>query len=224
MFRTFPLSIIRSFTMYTQQWFMSYRFAVYTVKNSWWWTEELSETCRVLFQKWIWEICLSSWFYYKNLRVQMRNGIRNKKLTPWGGGGGPRVAQKYQIHTQRPVTLSGEHSGHFSETFVTRVLSKQNRCLSKTLGRAMTAGDLVGHYTGPPLRQVWFTKCLQATNKVPTVTHDVHSNKCTGIKYSNIKTWGNPHFLAFLRDVINKEKHNNIYLCHRYAITYLWHE
>jgi len=24
---------------------------VYTVKNSWWWTEELSETCRVLFQK-----------------------------------------------------------------------------------------------------------------------------------------------------------------------------
>jgi len=30
---------------------MSYRFAVCTVKNSWWWTEELSETCRVLFQK-----------------------------------------------------------------------------------------------------------------------------------------------------------------------------
>jgi len=26
-------------------------FAVCTVKNSWWWTEELSETCRVLFQK-----------------------------------------------------------------------------------------------------------------------------------------------------------------------------
>jgi len=24
---------------------------VCTVKNSWWWTEELSETCRVLFQK-----------------------------------------------------------------------------------------------------------------------------------------------------------------------------
>jgi len=25
--------------------------AVSTVKSSWWWTEELSETCRVLFQK-----------------------------------------------------------------------------------------------------------------------------------------------------------------------------
>jgi len=36
-------------------------------KNSSWWTEELSETCRVLFQKWIWEISASSWFYYKNL-------------------------------------------------------------------------------------------------------------------------------------------------------------
>jgi len=29
---------------------MVYVIAVYTVKNSWWWTEELSETCRVLFQ------------------------------------------------------------------------------------------------------------------------------------------------------------------------------
>ena len=95
MFRTVPLSIIRSFSLYTQQWYMSYRFAdslraglgrsvlillascqqtcmTYTVavcivKNSWWWTEELSETCRVLFQKQIWEIGASSWFYYKNL-------------------------------------------------------------------------------------------------------------------------------------------------------------
>jgi len=74
-------SIIRSFSLYTQQWCMSYRFAdrlragsgrncssilillassqqacmtytitVCTVKNSWWWTEEQSETCRVSFQ------------------------------------------------------------------------------------------------------------------------------------------------------------------------------
>jgi len=73
MFRTVPLSIIRSFSLYTQQWYMSYTFAdslragsgwniscqqtcmtytiaVCTVKNSWWWTEELSETCRVLLQ------------------------------------------------------------------------------------------------------------------------------------------------------------------------------
>jgi len=81
MFRTVPLSIIRSFSLYKQQWYMSYRFAdslragsgwncssililltscqqncmTYTialcnVKNSWWWAEELSETCRVSFQ------------------------------------------------------------------------------------------------------------------------------------------------------------------------------
>jgi len=78
MFRTVPLSIIGSFSQYTQQLCMSYRFAdslqagsgrncssvlillascmtytipVCTVQNSWWWTEELSETCRVLSQK-----------------------------------------------------------------------------------------------------------------------------------------------------------------------------
>jgi hypothetical protein len=80
-FRKVPLSIIRSFSLHTQQWYMTYRFAdslragsgwncssilillascqqtcmtyttaVCTVKNSWWWTEELSETCRVSFQ------------------------------------------------------------------------------------------------------------------------------------------------------------------------------
>ena len=91
MFRTVLLSIIRSCSLYTQQWYMSYKFAdslragsgrsvlillascmtytiaVCTVKNYWWWTEELSETCRVLFQKWVWEIRASSSFYYKNL-------------------------------------------------------------------------------------------------------------------------------------------------------------
>ena len=30
---------------------MTYTTVVFTVKNSWWWTKELSETCRVLFQK-----------------------------------------------------------------------------------------------------------------------------------------------------------------------------
>jgi len=30
---------------------MTYTIAVCTVKNSWWWTEELSETCRVSFQE-----------------------------------------------------------------------------------------------------------------------------------------------------------------------------
>jgi len=71
MFQTVPLSIIRSFSLYTQQWYMSFGFAdslpagsgqnvlillascqqtrmtytiaVCTVKNSWWWTEELGK-------------------------------------------------------------------------------------------------------------------------------------------------------------------------------------
>jgi len=30
---------------------MTYIIAVFTVKNSWWWTKERCETCRVLFQK-----------------------------------------------------------------------------------------------------------------------------------------------------------------------------
>jgi hypothetical protein len=63
MFWTVPLSVIRSFSLYTQQWYTSYQFAdslqdvsktvcivVCTVKNSWWWTEELSKTCRVSVQ------------------------------------------------------------------------------------------------------------------------------------------------------------------------------
>ena len=33
-----------------QQTCMTYTIAVCTVKNSWWWTEELSETCRVSFE------------------------------------------------------------------------------------------------------------------------------------------------------------------------------
>jgi len=63
MFRTVPLSIIRSFSLYTrqlasrirmkrssilillascQQTCMTYTIAVCTVKSSWWWTEKLS--------------------------------------------------------------------------------------------------------------------------------------------------------------------------------------
>jgi hypothetical protein len=33
MFRTIPLSVIRRFSLYTQQWYMSHRFAVCTVKT-----------------------------------------------------------------------------------------------------------------------------------------------------------------------------------------------
>jgi len=55
MFQTIPLSIIRGFSLYTQQWYMSYMFAdscrAGSEWNSWWWTEELSETCRVSSHK-----------------------------------------------------------------------------------------------------------------------------------------------------------------------------
>jgi hypothetical protein len=44
---------------------MTYATAVYTVKNSWWWTEELYEKCTVSFQVLIWEIRASSWYYSK---------------------------------------------------------------------------------------------------------------------------------------------------------------
>jgi hypothetical protein len=70
------------------------------------------------------------------------------------------MLQKCQTYIQRPETLSGEYSDHFSETFVTRVLSKQKWCLSKTHGYAARAGDHGGHYTGPPLQQIWFTNRL----------------------------------------------------------------
>jgi hypothetical protein len=46
---------------------MTYTIAECTVNNSWWWTEELSETCRVSFPKWSWEISASSWFCYKEI-------------------------------------------------------------------------------------------------------------------------------------------------------------
>jgi hypothetical protein len=32
-------------------WCVTYTIAVCTVKNSWWWTEEQTETCRGLLQK-----------------------------------------------------------------------------------------------------------------------------------------------------------------------------
>ena len=130
MFQTSPLSIIRSFSLYTQQWYMSYRFAdtllagsgrkillascqqtcmthtiaVCTVKNSWWWTKELSETCRVLFQKQTWEISASNWFFisiYHAVRLserQMRFLFRQRDFLK-------AVYMKYKL-TDCPLTSS----------------------------------------------------------------------------------------------------------------------
>jgi hypothetical protein len=45
---------------------MTYTIAECTVINSWWWTEELSETCRVSIQN-KFENSATSWFYYKEI-------------------------------------------------------------------------------------------------------------------------------------------------------------
>jgi len=55
-FRQFLCPSSGVFLLLTQQWYMSanlcdiYHCCVYS-KNSWWWTEELSHTCRVSFQE-----------------------------------------------------------------------------------------------------------------------------------------------------------------------------
>ena len=41
-----------------------------TLKNSWWWAEELSETCSFI-PKINWEISASNWFYYKHIYTQV---------------------------------------------------------------------------------------------------------------------------------------------------------
>jgi len=56
---------------------MKYTIAVCTAKNSWWWTEELSETYRDSFQEYVWEISPSSWFYYKKF-VTMHGHVKVK--------------------------------------------------------------------------------------------------------------------------------------------------
>ena len=92
MFRTVPLSIIRSFSLFTKQWYVSYRFAdrtepvpswscSQTVSKPLWhipllcveWktADDGQRNCpkhvEFFLQKWIWEISASSWSYYKNL-------------------------------------------------------------------------------------------------------------------------------------------------------------
>jgi hypothetical protein len=90
MFRTVFPSVIRSLRLYIQHqvlWLLasgnemiSFTLAVSTepawhtpdsvctVLDSWWWTERLSETCRVLFQNKInLRYCASGWFYYRNI-------------------------------------------------------------------------------------------------------------------------------------------------------------
>jgi len=61
--------------------------AVFTVKNSWWWTEELSETCRVSFQEQMWEISASSWFYYKKYSNNIQPLCNKLCMREWHSSG-----------------------------------------------------------------------------------------------------------------------------------------
>jgi hypothetical protein len=60
-----------------QQTCMTYTTAVWTVKNSWCWTKELSETCRISFQEYIWEISASSWFSCYIYKLMLESGACN---------------------------------------------------------------------------------------------------------------------------------------------------
>ena len=66
MFRTVPLSIIRSFSLYTQQWYISYRFVDSLRAGS--------------LDALIWEISASSRFYYKNLSRRTVTWMSNLKF------------------------------------------------------------------------------------------------------------------------------------------------
>jgi len=89
MFRAFPLPIIRSYLLYIRRWYIPCRFddsfqgschqtckeytiAECTVDNSWWWAKEIPETRRVFWQRKVWEIRASGWFYWKESFLRVR--------------------------------------------------------------------------------------------------------------------------------------------------------
>jgi len=51
---------------------MTYVIAVCAVKTPWWWTEELSETCRASFQNKFEKFSASSWFYYRDTDTEFQ--------------------------------------------------------------------------------------------------------------------------------------------------------
>ena len=73
MFRTVPLSIIRSFSPYTQQWYVSsnlyhvYHCCVYSEKTPDDGHKNCPKHAEFYSENKIWEISASSWFFYKNL-------------------------------------------------------------------------------------------------------------------------------------------------------------
>jgi hypothetical protein len=107
MFRTVPLSLIRNYSLYTPQWCMSYRFvdSFRAGSGSWsgskavlhtpllcvqWVTpDDGQRSCpkhvEFHFQNKIWEISVSSWFYYKDIYSYfLSNTVHGPSALPTG--------------------------------------------------------------------------------------------------------------------------------------------
>ena len=71
-----------------QQTCMTYTITVCTVKNSWWWTEELSETCRILFRN-----KFVNWGRLVGFIIRIQFWRQNLRYTTisWGTLGGRRA-------------------------------------------------------------------------------------------------------------------------------------
>jgi hypothetical protein len=87
--------------------------AQFTVDNSWWWAQKMSETCRVLWQNKFWIFVASSWLFYTRL-ITMHGHILNIDATcRWVG----------QFHDQATLfpmrilfyPLYGRISGRFGQ-------------------------------------------------------------------------------------------------------------
>jgi len=76
-FRTVPLSTIRSLFTVNQQWYMSYRYVdSFRAGPGWKSILVLLLTCRVSCPKQICEISATSWFYYKEICYDARSHER----------------------------------------------------------------------------------------------------------------------------------------------------
>jgi len=65
-----------------QQTCMTYTTAVCTVKNCWWWTEELSKTCRILFQNKFEKLMYLVGFVIRILSLELRV-LDEKHILSW---------------------------------------------------------------------------------------------------------------------------------------------
>jgi hypothetical protein len=80
MFRTVPLSIIRSFSLCTQQWYVSYRFADSLWAGSVWnCPKHVEFHSKIKF----WQISSSGWFCYKKISWSSNSIVDSGILYVW---------------------------------------------------------------------------------------------------------------------------------------------